>query len=121
MADPFGTGAGIVGVIGLSIQIAQVLVQFGMDWKSAPENVKSFMAELGALKTILSETNTNIILNPDFRAAFRNQPSVLLSQLGHTAPLTTDTNKLLENCRRELESLLNELKLRGSGHHLGWE
>ncbi|PMD16666.1 hypothetical protein NA56DRAFT_632935 [Hyaloscypha hepaticicola] len=109
MADPFGTGAGIVGVIGLAIQITQVVVQFGMDWKDAPENVKTFMAELGTLKTVLSETNTN------------NRPSLLLSQLGPEAPLTTDTNLMLEICRRELDSMLKELKKRGQGHRLGWE
>jgi hypothetical protein len=121
MADPFGTGAGIVGVIGLAIQITQVVVQFGIDWKDAPENVKTFMAELGTLKTVLSETNTNIILNPDFAAAFQNRPSLLLSQLGPKAPLTTDTNMMLEICRRELDSMLKELKKRGQGHRLGWE
>lgn len=121
MADPIGTGAGIVGVIGLAIQITQVVVQFGMDWKDAPENVKTFMAELGTLKTVLSETNTNIILNPDFAAAFQNRPSLLLSQLGPEAPLTTDTNLMLEICRRELDSMLKELKKRGQGHRLGWE
>jgi hypothetical protein len=121
MADPFGTGAGIVGVISLAIQITQVVVQFGIDWKDAPENVKTFMAELGTLKTVLSETNTNIILNPDFTAAFQNRPSLLLSQLGPEAPLTTDTNLMLEICRRELDSMLKELKKRGQGHRLGWE
>jgi hypothetical protein len=40
MADPFGTGAGIVGVISLAIQITQVAVQFGMDWKDAPDDIK---------------------------------------------------------------------------------
>ena len=121
MADPFGTGAGIVGVIGLVIQITQVVVQFGIDWKDAPDNVKTFMTELGTLKTVLSETNTNILLNPDFVAAFQNQPSLLLSQLGPNAPLTTDTNLMLEICRRELDSMLKELKKRGQGYRLGWE
>ena len=121
MADPFSTGAGIVGVIGLTFQITQVVVQFGIDWKDAPENVKTFMAELGTLKTVLSETNTNIILNPDFAAAFQNRPSLLLSQLGPKAPSTTDTNLILEICRRGLDSMLRELKKRGQGHRLGWE
>ena len=49
--------------ISLAIQITQVGVQFGMDWKDAPDNVKTFMAELGTLKTVLSETHTNILLN----------------------------------------------------------
>jgi hypothetical protein len=79
------------------------------------------MAELGTLKTVLSETNTNIILNPDFAAAFQNRPSLLLSQLGPEAPLTTDTNLMLEICRRELDSMLKELKKRVQGHRLGWE
>ncbi|KAH7403164.1 hypothetical protein BKA64DRAFT_442605 [Cadophora sp. MPI-SDFR-AT-0126] len=121
MADPFGTGAGIVGVIGLAIQITQVVVQFGMDWKDVPNDVKTFMAELGTLKTVLSETNANILLNPDFAAAFQNHPSLLLSQLGPKAPLTTDTNLMLEICRRELDSMLKELGKRGQGHRIGWE
>jgi hypothetical protein len=120
MADPVGAGAGIVGVVGLVIQVTQVVVQFGMDWKNAPDDVKAFMAELGALKTVLSETNTNILLNADFAAAFRDQPSVLLSQLGPGSPSTTDTKRLLEICKRELESLLKELKKRGEGRQLGW-
>jgi len=116
MADPFGTGAGIVGVIGLAIQITQIVVQFGMDWKDAPEDIKTFLVELGTLKTVLSETNTNILLNPEFAAAFQDRPSLLLSQLGPNAPSTTDTKRMLEICQRELESLLNELKKRGRGH-----
>jgi hypothetical protein len=95
MADPFSTGAGIVGVIGLTIQITQVVVQFGMDWKDAPDAVKAFMAELGTLKTVLSETNTNILLNPDFAEAFQSRPSLLLTQLGPNAPPTSDTKVLL--------------------------
>ena len=121
MADAFGTGAGIVGVIGLAIQITQIVVQFGMDWKDAPDNVKTFMTELGTLKTVLSETNTNILLNSDFAEAFQDRPSLLLSQLGPNAPLKTDTKLMLDTCQRELEFLLKELKKRGQGHRLGWE
>jgi hypothetical protein len=87
-----------VGVVGLGIQITQVVVQFGMDWKDAPDNVKTFMAELGTLKTVLSETNTNIPLNPDFEAAFQNRPSLLLSHLGPNSPSTPNTKRMLEIC-----------------------
>ncbi|KAH8680099.1 hypothetical protein BGZ60DRAFT_401309 [Tricladium varicosporioides] len=121
MADPFSTGAGIIGVISLTIQITQVVAQFGVDWKDAPENVKTFIAELGTLKNVLSETNTNLLLNPDFAAAFHNRPSLLLSQLGPSAPSTTDTKCMLKTCERELESLLKELKKRSKGYRLGWE
>jgi hypothetical protein len=121
MADPFSIGAGIVGVIGLAIQITQVVVQFGLDWKHAPADVKNFMAELGTLKTVLSETNTNILLNPDFADAFQDRHSLLLSQLGTDAPSVTDTKLMLTICHGELECLLRELKARATGHRVGWE
>jgi hypothetical protein len=117
MAEPFG----IVGVISLTMQIAQVVVQFGLDWKQAPHDVKAFLAELQTLKTILSETNTNLLLNSDFEAAFQNRHSLLLSQLGPNAPSTTDTQVMLSACHKGLESLLSELKKRAKGHRVGWE
>jgi Cdc6-like AAA superfamily ATPase len=121
MADPFSIGAGIVGVIGLAIQITQVVVQFGLDWKDAPHDVKSFLVELQTLNTVLSVTNTNIILNPDFAEAFQNRPSILLSQLGPNAPSTTDTKLMLQICEKELKDLLKELEKRAKGHRVGWE
>ena len=121
MAEAFGTGAGIVGVISLLVQISQVVVKFGMDWKDAPDNVKAFMAELGTLKTVLSETNTNIVLNPVFEAAFPNRPSIVLSELGPNAPSTTETKRMLEICRKDLSCLLADLKKKEQGHRLGWE
>lgn len=121
MADPFGTASAIVGVIGVAIQITQVVAQFGIDWKDAPTDVKTFIAELGTLKTVLSETNTNILLNIDFAEAFQSRPSLLLSQLGPNAPSTSDTKFMLETCKKELECLLKELKKRSQGHRLGWE
>ena len=56
------------------------MAQFGIDRKDAPDSVK--MSELRALKTVLSELNTNILLNPDLAEAFQNRPSLLLSQVG---------------------------------------
>jgi len=108
MAEAFGIGAGIVGVISLTAQVAQIVVQFGLDWKDAPKAVKDFMAELQLLKATLSETNTNLVLNPEFRKAFANQPSALLSQL---QGFTTGSSKsqaevaMLE-CQKELNKLL---------------
>lgn len=117
MADPFG----IVGVVSLTIQITQVVVQFRLDWKDVPHDAKTFRSELQTLKTVLSETHTNLLLNSDFRAAFQNRPSLLLSQLGPNAPSTTDTKLMLAACQKELESLLSELKKRAKGHRVGWE
>ena len=113
MAEPFGVGAGIVGVLGLTIQIAQVVFQFGLDWKDAPTDVKSFISELQSLKTVLSETNTNFLYNPDFKEAFENRPSILLSELGPNAPAATETKLSIESCKGELENLLDELEEEG--------
>jgi hypothetical protein len=115
MADPFG----IIGVIGVAAQVIQVGVQFGLDWKDAPADVKSFKAELQALKTVLSETNTNVILNQEFKDAFEGHHSAILSQLGTDAK--TDTRAMLSSCQTELESLLKDLKKRAQGHRVGWE
>jgi hypothetical protein len=121
MADPFSIGSGIVGVIGLAIQITQVVVQFGLDWKDAPHDVKAFMVELRTLRTTLSETNTNLLLNSDFTEAFQNRSSVLLSELGSNAPPNTNTKFMLQMCKEELEALLKQLEKRAKGHQVGWE
>jgi hypothetical protein len=121
MAEAFGIGAGIVGVVGLTIQITRVLVQFGLDWKDAPADVKSFMAELRTLKVALSEIHTSIIVSRDFAEAFEGRTSMLLSQLGTGAPLATDTKLMLASCKSQLENLLSELEKRAKGHRVGWE
>ncbi|KAI5865298.1 hypothetical protein GGS23DRAFT_594839 [Durotheca rogersii] len=115
MADPFG----IIGVVGVAGQLIQIGVRLGLDWKDAPDDAKSFMAELQALKTVLSETNTNVILNQDFVDAFHGRHSTLLSQFG--APAPTDTQMMVSACRVELESLLEDFRKRAQGHRVGWE
>lgn len=112
MGEAFGVGAGIVGVLGLTIQISQVVVQFGLDWKDAPAAVKEFMSELQTLKTVLSETNTNLTLSPDFQAAFQGTSSVLLSHSNSEAETTSDTTVTIQSCRKALENLLAELEER---------
>ncbi|KAM0266603.1 hypothetical protein ACHAQH_010129, partial [Verticillium albo-atrum] len=87
MPDPFG----IFGIIGVAGQIIQTAVKFGLDWKDAPANAKCFVVKVQALKTVLSETNTNILLNDNFNDLFHGRHSTLLSQLGDTAQVT-DTN-----------------------------
>lgn len=120
MAETFGVGVGIVGVLSLTIQITQVVVQFGLDWKDAPAEVKSFMAELQSLKSVLSETHTNLEHDTGFRDAFRNESSVLISELGPNHPSPRETSLSIESCKDELEKLLLELKKRNKGHRIGW-
>ena len=120
MAEAFGVGAGIVGVLGLTIQITQVVVQFGLDWKHAPKDVADFMRELRSLKTVLSETRTNLE-DPDFKGAFQGRQSVLQSELGSNTPSMAEAKLTIESCTVELERVLSELKSRSSKHRLGWE
>ena len=116
MADP----ASVIGVIGVAAQIIQLSVQFGLDWKEAPAEAKSFIHELQSLKNVLSETYTNIILNPDFAGAFAGRPSALLSQLGPLAH-DTDTIAMVSACHSELQGLSRDLERRACGSRGGWE
>ena len=118
MAEAFGVGAGIVGVLGLTIQITQVVVKFGLDWKDAPTNVQSFLLELMSLRTVLNETR-NFLEDPRFKEAFQDRQSILQSHLGPNAP--PDTELSIKTCTAELETVLTELKKRAKGHRLGWE
>ena len=120
MAEAFGVGAGIVGVLGLTIQITQVVVQFGLDWKHAPSNVTDFMRELQSLKTVLSEMRTNLE-DPLFKKAFQDRSSILQSELGPKSPPMDETKLSIDFCRIELERLLDELRKKDKGHRLGWE
>lgn len=116
MAEAFGIGAGVVSVIGLTIQISQIVVQFGLDWANAPKNVKEFKEELNILNAVLSQINSGILLNPEYAAA----SSSLLSQLG--GPLSgTEPQSPLETCREALQALLDELKKKEKKQGHSWE
>lgn len=116
MADPFG----IMGVIGVAGQIIQLAIKLGLDWKDAPVDAKSFLTEIRALKTVLSETNMNILLNDDFNDMFHGRHSTLLAQLRDTAR-PTSTSTMVSACKQELDSLLDDLTKRAQGHRVGWE
>lgn len=124
MADPFSIASGIVGVLGLTISITQIVVQFGLDWKDAPKEAKSIVSELQSLKVVMLEiekAESNLLLNTDFVHAFQDRPSLLLSELGPNAPATSETRLSINVCKQELENLLDKLKKIGKGHRVGWE
>lgn len=118
MAD---IGFGVVGVVSLALQITQTVVQFGLDWKDAPHNVRTFIAELRALQTTLLKMNDHVLENTEFRTAFEGRSSILLSQLGPAAPPISETKDMLQQCEEALQNLLAELKKRLNGHRVGWE
>ncbi|KZL79970.1 ankyrin repeat protein [Colletotrichum incanum] len=114
MADPLG----IIGVIGVTGQLTNAVFKLGLDWKDAPQEVRKFMDELESLKTILSETNANIILNQDFKDAFEGRHSTLLSHLRDSTDLATTS--LLSSCENNLKDLLKKLQKTASGQRVGW-
>jgi hypothetical protein len=114
MADPFG----ILGLIGVATQIIQIGVNFGLNRKDAPADAKSFVLELQALISVLSETQKNILDNRDFADTFQGRTSALLSQL---ADSTTDARLMVTTCQLELAALLKELQTRCQAHRVGWE
>ncbi|KAK1469213.1 hypothetical protein CMEL01_00980 [Colletotrichum melonis] len=118
MADPFG----IIGVIGVAGQIIKAGVKLGIDWKAAPSDVRSFLGELETLKTVLSETHTNIILNQEFKDAFEGRQSTVLSYLADgNSSSDPSTPGLISVCRIELEDLFTKLQKQSEGHRLGWD
>ncbi|KAH7349793.1 hypothetical protein B0T11DRAFT_134733 [Plectosphaerella cucumerina] len=116
MADALG----IIGVIGVAGQILQLTVKFGLDWKDAPGDAKSFLKELQSLRTVLSETHSNILVDEDFKSAFEGRRSALLAEFGDPTQ-STSTSSLIDACRLQLEDVLFDLKKRTQGHRLGWE
>ncbi|KAF4998533.1 hypothetical protein FDECE_11751 [Fusarium decemcellulare] len=120
MAEAFGIGAGAVGVVGLTIQISQVVVQFGLDWKDAPKNIKTFIDEIQNLNAVLSQIDSSIRLNPDYAAAFRGSSSILFSPLGNP-PSGSGLKSPLEICQDELTTMLTELKRKRKDQHRSWE
>jgi hypothetical protein len=120
MAEAFGVGAGVVGVIGLTIQISQIVFRFGLNWKDAPVNVTKFKAELDSLNAVLSQINSSIMLNPEYAAASEGRSSLIISQLGSMSS-TTDPKLTLNTCRRGLQALLDKLNKRIKEQGQSWE
>jgi hypothetical protein len=116
MADALG----IIGVIGVAGQILQLTVKFGLDWKDAPEDAKLFLKDIQTLKTVLSETHSNILIDGDFKAAFEGRRSALLAEFDDPTQ-STSTSSLINTCQLQLEEVLFDLKKRTQGHRLGWE
>jgi hypothetical protein len=116
MAEPLG----IIGVIGVVDQIIKTAFDLGLDWKDAPADAKQFVNELQVLKTILSETQMNVVLNNDFEDAFHGRHSTLLAQLGPPTGFTA-ASAMVSKCKQELDSLLDLLKKQAHSSQVGWE
>jgi len=117
MADPLG----IVGLVAVVAQIIRASAQFGQDWRNAPDDAKAFIAELRTLKTALSETHTNIVVDRNFQDAIRGLPSALrASAPGSDVEQETGARATISACHAALEVILADLKKRAQARH-GWE
>jgi len=121
MADPFSIAAGIVGVLGLAIQVSQIVLNFGLDWKDAPKEIKSFRVELQSLQMTLTEMQTKLISNPSFEAAFDGNSSALLSHLKADNLSNDCIKEAFEACQLQLTEAINSFKGKEGRHKLDWE
>jgi hypothetical protein len=121
MPDPFSLAAGIVGILGLTIQISQIVVQFGLDWKDAPKDVKASMQEVLNLEILLQELNIRLISNPSFQEAFNGESSALLSHLQISKVSKDNIRETFATCQAELAEVVSKLKVKYAGHRFGWE
>ena len=117
MAEAFGLASGIVGVVGVAIKVLRTVVDFGLDWKEAPEEARNLVRELEGLKIVLTETNMNVhLLGPDSTSTLDSKSAVL-------GPEQLENTKLmLKDCEAQLARLLGDLeKLAGRGRGISWD
>ena len=98
MGEVLGVVGGIVGILGLTIQVSQVASKFGSDWKHAPGDLKGFVEEVKVLHKTLAAT-CNLAVDPEFLEAFKGQESL---------ESTTDTSLLIKECTQKLQEILNK-------------
>lgn len=111
----------IVGGIGVVVQLSQIVIRLGRDWKDAPQSAKSLVAELEALRSVLDHTSTNLMLNPDFIDAFEGRDSTLLRHFSKGQAPDSTIRQSLDMCRCELEKLVAVLRKRAAGHKFGFD
>lgn len=121
MAEAFGVGSGVVGVVSLGLQVSGMIHKFGLDFKDAPEEVKRILLELSTIQTILLEVQNRVISNQDIGNAFAApQRSSLLTHLDPSN--NTDGARMMQEYGKELVKLMEELKkLSDKGaKRMGW-
>lgn len=121
MADPFSVGAGILGVISLTIKISEVVFKSGLAWKDAPKDVRTFVVELQSLQTTLSDMQTKLISSSSFEEAFDTNGSALLSHLRANDTSKDTIKEAFENCQAQLTELLHSLKANEADQRFGWD
>lgn len=120
MGDPFSVGAGVVGVLSLTIQISRLIWEFGLDWKDAPKDIKNLMLEVQGLQITLSDIQKRLISNPSFEEAFEGSGSTLLF---HLKDIDASKDSIREgfNCTQsQLEDIVKGLEVRETGGKHGW-
>lgn len=121
MADPFSVGAGIVGVLGVAIQISEMVFKFGLDWKNAPEDVMAFKHELQNLQITLAEMQSKLFSNPSFEAAFQGNSSALLSHVKADDASEDSIKEAFKNCQAELKKIVNKFQAKEGRPGSGWD
>ena len=61
MPDPLSIGSSVVGILSITIQVAQMLDKFLKDWREVPAKVEAFKKEIGILITILMRSEQLLV------------------------------------------------------------
>ena len=95
MADPLSVGTGVVGVVGVALQLIKDLAS---SWKNCPGEASSLLRELTSLQDVLENLESFLISNNSDRF---KQTSALYSAAGE--------------CVLKLEAFRNKLRRHAEG------
>lgn len=121
MGEPFSIGAGVVGVLGLTIQISRLIWEFGLDWRNAPEDIRIFMLEIQGLQLSITDIQTRLISSPFFEDAFEGSASALSSHLKASDASRDSIKEAFKCTQQQLQDIVNDLESKAAGRKLGWE
>ncbi|KAK4183482.1 hypothetical protein QBC35DRAFT_98107 [Podospora australis] len=124
MADPLSTGAGVVGIVSLGIQVCHGLLQYYASWKDSSRNIKCMVSSLESLSLTLKQlglmlSDTSLPQPAAQNAAFNVQScKVALGELEeelervkrYTPPHGDSKLDLLEKLHRHSRGLLYPFK-----------
>jgi Cu/Ag efflux protein CusF len=119
MVESFSIGVGVIGITSFVLKIYEMVEDFSLDWKDAPENVHELATDLKAIKVRLMEIEIRLLNDPAFKAAFESAgSSTLLSQLktGDTA-----LRGLLGLCQKESIKTIEDLIQKEKPKKLSWK
>jgi hypothetical protein len=118
ITEKIANGAGISSLI---LQIYQFVRDPSLDWKHAPESVKSFLAELKSFEIVFSMLQSIPEVDQRITEASDGQFLLTLHQTGTDTSRDSHIETMLIDCQKQLEHLMQDLQERSVGNQFGWD